>query len=76
MIRQGERTVNGIKVEELFDFLRDLGGGVKRRIVVRLPLAVDAPVVYQALEHAEWAELVELAQPAEDGELLVCHTHV
>lgn len=70
------RTVDGVEVEELLDFLSYLCWRVIGRIVVWFAFAVNTPVVHKTLEHAKGAEFVELAQPAKNGQLLVCHAHV
>ncbi len=69
-------TVDGVEVEELLDLVGNLRRRVVRGVVFRRALAVDAPVVHEPLEHAERAELVELAEAAKDGQLLVGHAHV
>ena len=58
-------SVPRILKEEVLDLLRDLQRGQER-----------APLVHELREHAVRAALVYLAQPPEDGELVVGHSHI
>ena len=69
MIRRRQRrhlmSVPRVLKEEVLHFLRNLEWGEER-----------APLVHELREHAPRAALLNLAQPSEDGELVVRHAHI
>lgn len=64
-------AVDGVVVEEALDLEGDVGGLILWAVVVEALDAIAAPFVDEALEHAVGAELVDLAQAAKRGELVV-----